>query len=110
MPNKMRRLGKEMSYFTLTGSLSTLLMLGVYLSLKGSLGYQFAYALAYVVSVVALYFANRLWVFKQGLSVITFIRFSLVYVFQYLIGAASLEVLVRIGVSETYAPVLIILV
>jgi putative flippase GtrA len=102
-------LGRQVAYFTLTGCLSTLLMYVIYLGCKPYIGYQFAYALGYIISVIALYFANRILVFRQHLSWVTFIKFSGVYFLQYLVSAVLLECLVRLGFSETFAPLLIIL-
>ena len=50
-----------------------------------------------------------MFVFKKEVSLKTFIRFPLIYVVQYVLGAILLEILVRLGFSVTYSPLLIIM-
>ncbi|MBA2650264.1 MAG: GtrA family protein [Legionella sp.] len=101
-------LKKQFLGFTITGVFSTGIMYLIYLALNRWLSYQLAYAISYAISVLALYFMNTLFIFKQGFSMKTFLKFPLIYLIQYLIGAISLEFLVRHGVSEVQAPILII--
>ena len=103
-------LKKQMIGFALTGSLSTLIMFGLYYILSKVINYQFAYLIAYCVSVTLLYFMNLLFVFRGKASLISFFQFSLIYLLQYLVGAATLEFLVRFGFSVTYAPLLIVII
>ena len=95
--------------FMLMGTLSTLVMLGLYMLLNMIIQYQMAYFLSYVVTVIISYFLNTLFVFKKPVSLRTFLQFPIVYIVQYIISALMLEVMVRIGFSVTYAPVLIII-
>jgi putative flippase GtrA len=95
--------------FMLMGTLSTLVMLGLYMLLNMIIQYQMAYFLSYVVTVIISYFLNTLLVFKKPVSLRTFLQFPIVYIVQYIISALMLEVMVRIGFSVTYAPVLIII-
>lgn len=95
--------------FMAMGTLSTLIMLGIYVSLNLVLKYQIAYFLSYVVTVIVSYFLNTLFVFKMPVSVRSFFQFPLVYLVQYILGAILLELFVRLGFSETFAPVFIII-
>ena len=95
--------------FMLMGTLSTLVMLGLYMLLNMIIQYQMAYFISYVVTVIISYFLNTLFVFKKPVSLRTFLQFPIVYIVQYIISALMLEVMVRIGFSVTYAPVLIII-
>jgi len=95
--------------FMLMGTLSTLVMLGLYMLLNMIVQYQIAYFLSYVVTVIVSYFLNTLFVFKKPISLRTFLQFPIVYIVQYIISALMLEVMVHIGFSVTYAPVLIII-
>jgi putative flippase GtrA len=99
---------KEMLGFTVTGVISTLIMFVLYVILYKFINYQYAYLIAYVISVVALYFMNSL-VFKGPLSLHTLLQFPLIYLLQYLVGAASLALIVRLGFSITYAPLLVVI-
>lgn len=94
--------------FSVSGVLSTLIMFLLYVGLHQLINYQYAYLISYSTSVIALYFMNSM-VFKQSVSVHTWLRFSLIYLMQYLIGAAVLALLVHFGFSVTYAPLAVVL-
>lgn len=100
---------KQMFGFAVTGLLSTLIMFGLYVSLYKLINYQYAYLIAYSISVIALYFMNT-FVFKRPISLQTFFKFPLIYLLQYLVGAASLEFIVWLGFSVTFAPLLVVIV
>ena len=98
---------KQMFGFAITGILSTLIMFGLYVMLYQLINYQYAYLIAYTISVIALYFMN-MFVFKGAMSLQTFIEFPLIYLLQYILGAASLGFIVRLGFPVAYAPLLVI--
>lgn len=100
---------KQMFGFAITGILSTLIMFGLYVILHHLISYQYAYLMAYTISVIALYFMNML-VFKGNMSLHTFLEFSLIYLLQYVLGAAALEFMVWLRFSVTYAPLLVVIV
>ena len=100
---------KQMFGFAMTGILSTLIMFGLYVMLYQLINYQYAYLIAYTISVIALYFMN-MFVFKGTMSLHTFLEFPLIYVSQYVLGAAALEFMVWLGFSVTYAPLLVVIV
>lgn len=100
---------KQVFGFVITGILSTLIMFGFYVLFYQFINYQYAYLIAYTISVIALYFMN-LFVFKGTKTLQTFLEFPLIYLLQYVLGAASLEFIVRLGFSATYAPLLIIII
>src|SRR5579872_6815044 len=104
----MKAVTYQMLGFALTGTLSTLLMFGPYVALEQFIHYQYAYLISYILSVVALYFMNSM-VFKAKLSLHNSFAFPLIYLMQYVVGALSLEFLIRLGVPVTYAPVLVII-
>ncbi len=100
---------KQMVGFVGTGLLSTGIMFGLYVSLYKLISYQYAYLIAYGISVISLYFMNT-FVFKRPILLKTFLEFPLIYLLQYAVGAASLELLVRFGFSVTFAPLVVIIV
>jgi putative flippase GtrA len=100
---------KQMFGFVITGILSTLIMFTIYVMLYQFLNYQYAYLIAYTVSVLALYFMNR-FVFKGMMSLETILEFPLIYLLQYVLGAISLKFIVGLGFSVTYAPLVIVIV
>lgn len=100
---------KQMLGFAMTGILSTLIMFGLYVVLYHFINYQYAYLIGYTISVIALYFMN-MFVFKGIMSLQTFLEFPLIYLLQYVLGAASLEFTVWLGFSVTYSPLLVVIV
>ncbi|WP_131779267.1 GtrA family protein [Legionella bozemanae] len=100
---------KQMLGFAITGILSTLIMFGLYVMLYQFINYQYAYLIAYTISVVALYFMNKS-VFKGIMSLETILEFPLIYLLQYVLGALSLEFIVWLGFSVTYAPLIIVII
>lgn len=108
MNSSREMLKKQMIGFAITGSLSTLLMLVLYINFNEFMSFQYAYLISYSTSVITLYFMNILFVFHKPVSLKSFLKFPLIYLFQYLVGAASLEFLVRFGVPERYAPLVVV--
>jgi putative flippase GtrA len=100
---------KQILGFAITGTVSTLIMFGLYVVLYQFIKYQYAYLIGYTVSVIVLYFMNG-YVFKGIMSLKTFLEFALIYLLQYVFGAASLEFTVWLGFSVTYAPLLVVIV
>lgn len=98
----------QMLRFAITGTLSTLIMFLIYISLNKIINYQLSYLFAYCISVLALYFMNMKYVFKKKLSLKSFLEFPLIYLFQYLAGAALLGFMVHLGFSITFAPLVIV--
>src|SRR3990167_10661036 len=101
---------KQMLGFAVTGTLSTLLMLVIYVGLNKFMNYQYAYLIAYSISVMTLYLMNVLLVFKNRLLLKSFLKFLLIYVLQYLLGAIFLELILRLVFSDMFAPVLVIMI
>lgn len=101
-------LKKQMIGFVLTGLTSTLIMFSLYVSLQKIINYRYAYIIAYSISVVALYFMN-IFVFKGHISLQSSCKFPLIYLAQYLVSAASLELIVHLGFSVTFAPLIVIM-
>jgi putative flippase GtrA len=100
---------KQMLGFAITGILSTLIMFGLYVILYQFINYQYSYLIAYIISVITLYFMN-IFVFKGIMSLKTFLEFPLIYLLQYVVGATSLEFIVWLGFSVTYAPLVVVIV
>lgn len=100
---------KQMLGFAMTGILSTLIMFGLYVILYQFINYQYAYLIAYTISVMILYIMN-IFVFKGTMSLQTSVKFSLIYLLQYLFGAGSLEFIVWLKFSVTYVPLIVVIV
>ena len=100
---------KQIIGFGITGTLSTLLMFVLYVVLHQTMSYQSAYLIAYCVSVLVLYFMNVIFVFDNPITLKSFLKFPLIYLLQYLVGAVFLEFIVRLGFSVTFAPVVVVI-
>lgn len=104
------RLGQNRFFrFLVTGGLNTIATYGLYVALKTLVDYQIAYFLSYVSGIVFAFFLSTLFVFEKRISLRTFVRFPLVYVAQYVLGAGLLGLFVeQFGLSPTFSPLLII--
>lgn len=97
--------------FLVTGGLNTIVTYGIYLLLKGAVGYQIAYLISYVSGILFSYFMSAIFVFRKKISLRTFSRFPVIYVIQYAVGALLLGVLIHtFSIPTTIAPLLVILV
>ena len=96
--------------FLLGGCANAAFTYGAYLALIHVIEYQWAYFIVYVLGIIFAYCFNASLVFKVPLSWKGLLAYPLVYVIQYVVSAFSLGALVEIlGVSETLAPLLILI-
>jgi putative flippase GtrA len=95
--------------FIAAGVVNAIVTYPLYLGLLAIVGYQAAYAIAYVVGIVLSYVVNARFVFHAPLRLADFLRFPLVYVVQYVLGAAGLWLLVdRFGMRKEWALAVVI--
>lgn len=101
----------EFFRFLLVGVSNTLVAYVVFLLLLPFLPYLYAYTLSYCVGVVNSYFMNVLFVFRKRISLHSFLKFPLVYVVQYFLGASILWLLVgKLGIAPAWAYAAVIVV
>ena len=94
----------EFVRFLLAGATNTLLSYLLYLLLLIFLSYLPAYSVAYCAGIVLSYFLNVHFVFKERVSLASFLKFPIVYVIQYALGALTLWLLVdRAGIAPAIA-------
>jgi putative flippase GtrA len=94
----------QFARFVLVGLVNTGIGYGVYLLALPWLGYQPAYALAYVVGIVVAYLLNSGFVFRRSLSLATAVCYPIVYLVQYGFGALVLHALVSwVGIDARWA-------
>jgi putative flippase GtrA len=95
---------REFARFLMVGLVNTGVGYGVYLLLLPWIGYQTAYATAYVVGIVVAYVLNSRFVFRRAMGLRTALGYPLVYLGQYLFGAAVLYALVTwLGCDRRWA-------
>ena len=94
----------EFARFLGVGLVNTGVGYGIYLILLRWIGYQLAYAAAYVVGIGFAYVLNSLFVFRSRMRLRTALRYPLVYLAQYLFGAALLYGMVNwLGFDRRWA-------
>lgn len=74
--------------FLLAGGLNTAVTYAIYLGLLKFTSYQISYAIAFVGGIVISYVLGRVFVFKSHQGLRSAIMLPLVYLIQYVIGAA----------------------
>lgn len=101
--------GSRFLRFLVMGGVNTAVTYGIFLLCHVWLGHQLSYAIAYVCGIVLSYFLNAAVVFRATVSWRSFFLYPLVYVAQYLAGAAVLELAVRAwGIPSQLAPLVAI--
>ncbi|HXU93892.1 MAG TPA: GtrA family protein [Gallionella sp.] len=101
---RMKNLRGEFFRFLLVGGANTVSSYLLYLLLLGFFPYLIAYSLAYCIGIVISYFLNVRFVFRQRVSLQSFLAFPVVYLIQYGLGALVLWLLVdNAGVSPALA-------
>lgn len=95
----------------LAGATNTLLSYLLYLFLLEFLAYLWAYSIAYCTGIAISYFLNVYFVFNKRASITSFVKFPIVYLLQYGLGAGMLWLLVdRAGMSPAIAMIGVIVV
>lgn len=91
----------------LGNTISTYLL---YLLLINYISYNLAYSISYVAGIILSYYLNACFVFKQKMSITTFMKFPLVYVAQYLMNIVFMNVFIEYcNINITIAPILVII-
>ncbi|MEK4519895.1 GtrA family protein [Paenibacillus sp. FSL H8-0122] len=107
----IRLLNKEFLKFVISGGINTLATYLVYLLLLLFLNYSLSYTVSYISGIFLSYYLNTVFVFKEKVSFIKFLKFPMVYLTQYLINILMLYVLVEhLGLSTKVVPLIVIVV
>jgi putative flippase GtrA len=94
----------EFARFLVVGLVNTGVGYGVYLLALQWLGYELAYAAAYVVGIVFAYLLNSLFVFRSPMRLRTALRYPFVYLAQYLFGSVLLYAMIAwLGFDRRWA-------
>lgn len=101
----------EVARFLLGGVLNTIVGYGCYLLLLRWMGYEMAYAIAYVTGIGISYVFSAAFVFRQPMRWRSAVHYPLVYLLQFLIGLLLLKVLIDLlHVPVWLAPLLVMVI
>ena len=97
--------------FLLVGAINTIFSYLLYLLLLTSLTYLPAYSIAYCAGIAVSYLLNVQFVFKKRIKLASFLKFPIVYIVQYALGATMLWLLVgQFSISPELAMIGVIIV
>lgn len=109
-PLLMKFLDYEAPRFLVVGALNTGAGYLIYLGALQVVPYKSAYSISYVFGILASYFLNTRFVFREPWSWRKLASFPAVYVVQYFLGLGFLAILVGyLGVWEVIAPLLVVI-
>jgi len=101
----------EFFRFLLVGLSNTVIGYAVFFLLLQFWPYLYAYSLSYCVAVLNSYFMSVLFVFREKIALHSFLKFPLVYVTQYFIGASILWALVdKFQFAPAWAMIVVVIV
>jgi putative flippase GtrA len=96
--------------FVGVGVINTLATYFLYLIISQFISYQIAYAIVFFLGIGLSFWLNAHYVFNSDKTILRYILFALIYLFQYILAQYLLRVLVeRFAVPYTLAPILLTL-
>ncbi|MCU1291493.1 MAG: polysaccharide synthesis protein GtrA [Bryobacterales bacterium] len=101
---------KSLIRFLVSGAANTLVTYAGYLLLLRMMPYVWAYTIAYVAGILMAYVMQTRYVFEVRTTWRTFLRFPLIYLLQYAVGALGIRVLVEGGLLSKETALLATLV
>lgn len=107
----MKFINKEFLKYLISGGINTVATYGLYLLFLIVMEYKTAYSLSYIVGILFSYLLNTIFVFKEKVSLMKFIKFPVVYLAQYLINLIILLLLVEyINLPAEIVPIIVIFI
>jgi len=106
----MKSTKHEFIRFIFWGGINTLSGYLIYAFLLHFFAYMICYSISYCLSIFISYFLNSRFVFKERLRLRKALKYPLVYINQYLLGAVSLYLLVQfLKIDKLVAPLFVVL-
>jgi len=96
------RLRHQALRFLIAGAINTAATYAIYLALLPLLDYTLAYTIAYVTGIVISYLLSTSFVFRVSRTAANMATFPLVYVVQYLLGVATLLLVVPVALAASH--------
>jgi len=105
-----RRLFDTSLRFLLGGGINTLITFALYYLLLRFFDYGVAYVISYIAGIFLSYVLNTSFVFRVDHSFRKLLRFPIVYMVTYVVGAGVLHASVEwLGVDKTVAPLIAVI-
>ncbi len=106
----MKFINREFLRFVFWGGVNTLTGYLIYAVLLLFFPYLVSYSVAYAISIFISYFLNSKFVFNEKLRLRKALKYPLVYLNQYVLGALSLFLLVHfLKIDKLVAPLLVVM-
>lgn len=103
-------MGREFFRFLMVGTINTLFSWLLFVVLVRFIPYIVAYTLAYASGIVSSYFLNVRFVFRERVSLSSFLKFPLTYMLQYAMGMLIMWLLVgKLSVEPELAMIMVVL-
>lgn len=104
---KQKNLFSEILRFGIVGCVATFIHYGIYSILKIWINYNIAYTVGYLISFFANFFMTSYFTFHKKATIKKGVGFGSAHLFNYLLQMFLLNVMVHVGINETWAPLLV---
>ena len=103
----MKFMTRSFIRFLIVGIVNTLATYVLYLLFLMMVSYNIAYSFSYILGILFSYYLNSVFVFKKKVNIITFIKFPVVYIAQYLFNIVFINFFVLyLHLPESIAPLI----
>lgn len=91
--------------FALVGVIATAIHYSIYWGLKQWIDFNIAYTVGYIISFVCNFVLTSVFTFKKKANIRRGIGFGGAHLFNYLFQMALLNVFIRLGIDQSFAPI-----
>lgn len=96
---------KEIIRFGIVGVLATIIHYGIYLALNTIIISWIAYSIGYGISFLCNFYLSNKFTFKTKATVRKGLGFGLSHLINYLLQVILLNMFIKLGIQEEYAPI-----
>ncbi|MFI3320912.1 MAG: GtrA family protein [Rikenellaceae bacterium] len=101
---------REFFKFAIVGVVATGAHYGIYLLLLPIITSVVAYSIGYICSLILNFFLTSIFTFKEGKSIKKAIGFAVSHIINYTLHIVLLKIFINIGISESIAPLPVIMI